>query len=206
MEVLTKTTQDSPVLLSNAEVMELLGKKIQARDEHQAKQYRRRDSPKFAHRDWIEKYVHTYLQSTPCAGMSTKKVGELKSKLMATIKKQQIITRKVGVVDSMDVDCTTAENGDTPLSTPSTTITTTTTGFGLTEAESIQLLNFMPKEPVEIHLMIEELHGRMSEKRQAELLKLIGSYANEGEKGTIVVEEGEDIILMETEIVVKQEI
>ena len=57
--------------------------------------------------------------------------------------------------------------------------TVKTTGFALTEAESIQVVNSMPTEPVEIHLMIDELHSRMTERQQDELLILVGSYIKE---------------------------
>jgi antitoxin component of MazEF toxin-antitoxin module len=50
----------------------------------------------------------------------------------------------------------------------------------LTEAEALQVINFMPTEPVEIHLMVEEMHTRMSEDRQRELLDLIASYRKRG--------------------------
>jgi DNA-directed RNA polymerase subunit F len=49
-------------------------------------------------------------------------------------------------------------------------------GYGVTEAESIQILNLMPTEPVEIHLMVEDLHSRMSETKQEDFLNLIQSY------------------------------
>lgn len=49
-------------------------------------------------------------------------------------------------------------------------------GYGVTEAESIQILNLMPTEPVEIHLMVEDLHSRMSETKQEEFLTMIQSY------------------------------
>jgi DNA-directed RNA polymerase subunit F len=48
--------------------------------------------------------------------------------------------------------------------------------FELTQAESLQILNFMPRESVEIHLIIENLPSRLTEDRQDELLSLIGSY------------------------------
>lgn len=48
-------------------------------------------------------------------------------------------------------------------------------GFGLTDAETLQVLNFMPREIVEMHLMIEDLQGRMSDERQEELMNLVGS-------------------------------
>jgi hypothetical protein len=51
-------------------------------------------------------------------------------------------------------------------------------GFGLTKAEGVQLLNFMPQESVELHLMIQDLQLRMSDERQLELLKTIGSYSS----------------------------
>jgi len=47
-------------------------------------------------------------------------------------------------------------------------------GFGLTKAESLQLLNFMPTESVDIHLMIEDLQSRITpEERQEELLNTV---------------------------------
>jgi hypothetical protein len=52
-------------------------------------------------------------------------------------------------------------------------------GFALTEAESLQIVNCMPTEPVEIHLIIEELQSRMTERQQEELLALIRSYIKE---------------------------
>jgi hypothetical protein len=150
VEVLTDS--DSPVLISNAEVMEMLNEKITTRNEKEAKQKRwRKQSNKNAHRDWIEEHVHDYLQTTPCVNIETSKLEELKSKLMTPKIKQP-----TGQITKM-------------------------TGFCLTEAESIQLLNFMPREPVEIHLMVEELHARMSEKRQEELLELIRSNMKEGQ-------------------------
>ena len=48
-------------------------------------------------------------------------------------------------------------------------------GFGLTNAEALQVLNFMPRESVEIHLMIEDLQTRMPEERHEELLTLVAS-------------------------------
>ena len=51
--------------------------------------------------------------------------------------------------------------------------------FGLTSAETLQILNFMPRETVEIHLIIQDLPSRLTEERQEELLKLIGSYITE---------------------------
>lgn len=55
------------------------------------------------------------------------------------------------------------------------------TGFALTEAESIQVVNSMPTEPVEIHLLVEDLQARMTEKQQEDLLNTINSYCDKEE-------------------------
>jgi RNA polymerase Rpb4 len=48
--------------------------------------------------------------------------------------------------------------------------------FDLTALETIQILNFMPTELVELFLIVEELPDRMNEERQQELLQLITSF------------------------------
>lgn len=50
-----------------------------------------------------------------------------------------------------------------------------TSKFQLTKAETLQALNFMPSESVEIHLFLPELQSRMKEERQQEMLQLIQS-------------------------------
>lgn len=131
------TTTDSPKLISNLEVHELLSSRLS-----------RKDGQKFRHRDWIAKKVHQYLSTqTPCTKLDSARRDELKDILQAGYKK-----RKVAIDSS------------SPL------------GFGLTEAEALQILNFLPSEPVEIHLMIEELHTRMPEREQDRLLELIPKY------------------------------
>lgn len=149
MEVLAKDFSDSPVLLSNAEVVEMLQQRITERTEIASKQKRRKSvNSKYKHRDWIEEHVFDYLKSTPCMNLDASKRKELQSQLMSSKKKP---------------------SGDGKSSK--------TSGFGLTEAESLQVLNFMPSEKVEIHLMVEELHARMTEQSQEELLSLIQSYS-----------------------------
>lgn len=169
MEVLTKTKAEAPVLISNVEVMEFLQKRISDRNEKEARPNFRRRFNKFEHRDWIEEHVHTYLQTTPCVRLPVEKVPELKTKLMASSQKKHV---------------TEGENGEAA-------VVTKPAGFGLTEAESVQILNFMPQEPVEIHLMIEELHGRMSEKRQTDLFTLIESCSKDGGAVSAEAEGGE---------------
>jgi hypothetical protein len=138
---------ETPVLISNAEVMELLQENLASREKQQSSSgsYRNKRSNLYHHRDWIEKHVYEYLQPTPCGQIEKSRRQEFQNALRSN-KKQ------------------------------ATTTSATTTGFDLTEAESLQILNFMPTEPVEIHLMIEELHARMTEKQQEGLLEFIASY------------------------------
>jgi hypothetical protein len=151
---------ETPVLISNAEVMELLSANIASREAQNAGSTRNRRSNLYHHREWIEKHVHEYLQSTPCGLLEKSRRQEFQSALRSN-KRQATMS---------------STNGATTTSPPTTTSSATTTGFDLTEAESLQILNFMPTEPVEIHLMIEELHSRMTEKQQEGLLEFIGSY------------------------------
>lgn len=157
MEVLLDS--DSPVLISNAEVMSLLGRKVKARKNELAKMPERRrkqQESKSRHSDWIEGKVYDYLKTSPCVHAKVSKLNELHSKLTSSKRQRQ------------SADPTS--NKDPPSGRAATT------SFGLTEAEAIQISNFMPTEPVEIHLMVEELHNRMTETKQEELLQCIASY------------------------------
>jgi hypothetical protein len=149
---------ETPVLISNAAVMELLQDSLASRETQHSSSSRSKRSKLYRHRDWIEKHVHEYLQSTPCGQLEKSRQQEFQAVLRSN-KKQ----------------ATMSNNGNTATSA-TTTASATTTGFDLTEAESLQILNFMPTEPVEIHLMIEELHARMTEKQQEGLLEFIASY------------------------------
>jgi len=120
---------------------------------------------KFEHRDWIQEQVLDYLKSTPCVNIPISKVNELKSKCMSVRGK-----RRSPLKSQQD------SQPDTTTTVSSATAMETTTGYGLTEAEAIQIVNFMPTEPVEIHLMVEDLHARMSETKQEEFLDMIQSY------------------------------
>ena len=171
---------EQPILISNAEVIELLEKRISLRNESRAASSKREQDaagdnapvsqskkrePKGAvatsqmnHRDWIEAKVLEYLQSTPCTRLKDpSRRAELKSRLMSKKKKKKDI---LGDDES--------QSGRLPSGL---------TGFDLTEAESLQIINFMPTELVELHLMVEELHARMTEKEQDALLELISSYS-----------------------------
>jgi hypothetical protein len=151
---------ETPVLISNAAVMELLRDNLAAREAQNSSTSRNRRSNLYQHREWIEKQVHEYLQSTPCGLLEKSRRQEFQSALRSN-KRQATMS---------------STNGKAATSPTTTASSATTTGFDLTEAESLQIVNFMPTEPVEIHLMIEELHSRMTEKQQEGLLEFIGSY------------------------------
>jgi RNA polymerase Rpb4 len=164
---------ETAVLIGNAEVLELLKSRLSERRRklvepspalsQQQQQRYGKPHKKLQHRDWIEEKVHDYLQSTPCVRlMDASRRLELQTILRSS---------------SSSSSSSSSRKQTTTIATATTTTTSKKTrGFDLTEAESLQILNFMPTEPVEIHLVIEELHARMSEKEQDELLALIDSY------------------------------
>jgi RNA polymerase Rpb4 len=72
---------------------------------------------------------------------------------------------------------TRANRPDDVVSTDtSKSSSSSTTGFDLTEAEAIQIINCSPKELVDIHLLIDSLHERMSMQQHEELLSTIQQY------------------------------
>ena len=119
-------------------------------EERKEKATRQKRNKKYNHRDWIEEHVFEYLQKSPCVKLDVSSQSDFKSVLTSS-KKQSSADGQSKII----------------------------TGFGLTEAEAVQVLNFMPKEKVEIHLMIEELHARMSEARQEELLEFIQNHTDD---------------------------
>lgn len=71
-------------------------------------------------------------------------------------------------------------------------------GFGLTDAETLQVLNFLPQESVEIHLMIEELQARLPDEKQEELMKLVASCID-GHPTPSQIDNGDDAMLGATD-------
>lgn len=54
--------------------------------------------------------------------------------------------------------------------------------FALTDGEAMQVLNLVPRELVDLHLIIEDLGSRMSEEKQTDLLETIGKFLIDSEQ------------------------
>jgi hypothetical protein len=158
MEVLK--SGDSPSLISNIEVMNLLRERIESRkplsdannNGESATTVTTHQVP-FQNRDWIESTVLNYLQTSPCGGTEVKM--EDMPKLVERLQRE-------------------------PGSS------TTEDGYGLTNAETLQVLNHLPTSLVELHLLIEDLENRpgfaadsqnSGEEKQMQFLKLISEYS-----------------------------
>ena len=74
------------------------------------------------------------------------------------------------------------------------------TKFGLTNAETLQIINFMPQESVEIHLIIQDLPSRLTEERQEELLTLIASYRKQPNNDCASMNGGDEKISGDNEL------
>lgn len=144
--------EGTPQLISNLEVLELLRNQPPP-----PRRGRRRVLPPSVH---VAKHVRKYLETTPCVRIDSSKSHELLQKLQSQ-KKRAILP-----------PAPTITNSGSGEASPSSEAT----GFGLTLAEAIQCLNMVPTEPVEIHLLVEDLPGRLAERQQQELLDLISLY------------------------------
>lgn len=168
----TLTNSDTPTLVTNLEVMHILAERIENRDAEQSDKHqnsKRRQHPKLKHRDWIEDEVYAYLQQTPSANLDPKRMPQL----VATLRGKKIPTTNSPKKSDNGEKNGNKNKPETPTSDES---------FGLTDAETLQILNLLPREPVEIHLMIEELHSRMTDEKRDELLQIIASYADKSEE------------------------
>ena len=185
----TLKSGDVPALVTNAEVMQLLAARTEARAQHDAeaaaaaadsgntngrpgaKRKRRVDDTKrHRHRDWIESKLLDYLQSSPSVSISGSggdspnfpNLAELVKTLRAPPRKSND-GRKDGKRKSKNGGKNESDSADN--------------GYGLTDGEMLQIINHMPTELVELHLIIDDLPSRMSDERQEELLQLIATYA-----------------------------
>lgn len=154
-----------------------------------------KSNPHHRNRDWLEEKVVQYCQGTSCMKLGTlsnaNRLGELlmnpKKTIMKSSKAKEInagifmksepksdsngefnpiVSEQQGLDPVVDDDIDDDENAKV----------STLSGFGLMEGETIQILNYVPTEIVEVHLMIEDLQSRMTESEQDMLLKKIAEY------------------------------
>mmetsp|Transcript_14832 Transcript_14832/g.21216 ORF Transcript_14832/g.21216 Transcript_14832/m.21216 type:complete len:222 (-) Transcript_14832:29-694(-) len=194
MEILK--SGDVPDLVTNIEVLNILAERINKRRETDAAfaerngidmsemEKKRRTTGKLRHRDYIEERVHDYLVQSPIAKLDMSTLPDLVSTLRR--KESSKIHRKNqnGGEGQKEEHANDDENGTGNGENDKQDASVLLEGFGLTDSETLQILNHMPTEPVEIHLLIEDLSSRMDEDRQNQLLQLISEHS--------VVEEYQD--------------
>ena len=194
MEILK--SGDVPALVTNFEVLNIVSESVKRRKKEQEERTEieggdgrrlRKGDKKLRHRDFIEESVYEYLAATPCAIV---KENDLKQ-LIVSLKGQSttpLIRKKTkpktlvkledGVVDSNNDSEQLDVNGSNMNEGPNNS------GFGLTDAETMQVLNLFPREQVEIHLLIEDLAERLDEDKQNQLLQVIGEVIESSRNNT----------------------
>lgn len=186
MEILK--SGDVPALVTNYEVLHILSQSVERRRREQAEIEGERQATKvdkkLQHRDFIEESVYDYLAASPCAGVQKgdmkRLISSLKGRPLATslVKSNKKLKAHVKLEDGthMGMEGDLPDTKDSCISAEDTTSKEDVHkhGFGLTDAETMQILNLFPREQVEIHLLIEDLSGRMNEDKQNQLLTVIG--------------------------------
>jgi hypothetical protein len=208
MEVLK--TGDAPLLVSNLEAMQLLRERIAARRQFQDKDggsnnnggagedggngtgIGGRKNP-FQNRDWIERAVLDHLESSPVGGSAVRleDAPRLVGRLLSS-------SRRAGATSTTSSGDGAAaaagkgamggshdredREGEGPRSSSG--------GYGLTKAETLQIINHLPTSLVEVHLLIEDLEGRdqlNDEGKQLEFLRMVSEFS-----GRPIEEAGEE--------------
>lgn len=177
----TLNSENPPELVANLEVMQILEERVTARaaeeeEEDKNRRGKRRFNNKLRQRDWIETKVLEYLQATPCGQADLTKLPALVKRLRGTPPPPPVVTDEDEEEGADENTATEASTDVVAMAVPSSSVVATdnkNTGFGLTDAETLQVLNFMPSESVEIHLMIGELQNRMSDAQQDDLLQAV---------------------------------
>lgn len=169
----------------------------------------KRKNNKFRHRDFIESHVLQYLEESPCGNADFEKIPGLvkslqpKKKIVATghsknynsmEKGRKNKNKKARVIDDdddddMDDDNIPGEENNNEEEDDDDR----KKGFELAPFEILQVLNLMPAEKVELHLIIDEVSKRIpTDEEQDELIELIQSYIikpEEEEEGQLAEEE-----------------
>mmetsp|Transcript_35029 Transcript_35029/g.74736 ORF Transcript_35029/g.74736 Transcript_35029/m.74736 type:complete len:188 (+) Transcript_35029:240-803(+) len=175
MEVLK--SGDAPALVSNMEVMQLLQERMAERQsqEKAGEESSNRKSP-FQNRDWIEQTVLNHIQSSPVGGPDVK-LDEM-PKLVERLR------RRPGAASASSSDSQNDDDEEGP------------SGYGLTNAETLQVINHLPTSLVEVHLLIEDIEKRENlddEDKQTQLLRLVSKFSGRlVEEGGGGDEEGEE--------------
>jgi len=162
MEPLKSGDSHAPALLTNLEVMELLQERVAIREAASSSDGNNNNKlpSLFQARDWIEQTVFDYLNSSP-AGSSEVKLDDM-PKLVKTLRREPSATIAASDADDNKLD----ESSDVVQ------------GYGLTTAETLQVLNHLPTSLVELHLLIEDLEKRIpEEEKQMEFLRLLSQYS-----------------------------
>lgn len=196
MEVL-QDPYSPPILVPNAQVLEILEQKVQQNDRQLKKEKRQEKkagsgnnskssnsnrSSKFPHRDWIQQEALEYLKTMPCVELDTRRMDELKATcMMASSSKSKQRARGGGRLGQPHSSSTASSNsgGDTKVKQEDDDDRTTKiqSGYELTEAEAVQVLNMMPRSMVEVHLLVEDAHTRIGDEKEiAEFLETIETY------------------------------
>jgi hypothetical protein len=144
-----------PILITNIEVLQMLEDKLSKRRVEESDHEKPATGTKVAaaalhHRDWIEEKVCEYVKSSPCGNAIMKRMPQFVSILKRP--KKSVKNKEEG-------------GGGNERQ-----------GFGLTDGETLQILNSMPSVLAELYLIIEDLDSRLTEEDQTELLELIEAY------------------------------
>eukprot|EP00594_Rhizosolenia_setigera_P009845 CAMPEP_0178956844 /NCGR_PEP_ID=MMETSP0789-20121207/10521_1 /TAXON_ID=3005 /ORGANISM="Rhizosolenia setigera, Strain CCMP 1694" /LENGTH=252 /DNA_ID=CAMNT_0020638901 /DNA_START=72 /DNA_END=830 /DNA_ORIENTATION=- len=169
----------------------------------------RRKNKKFRHRDFIESHVLQYLEESPCGNADFEKIPGLVKSLQP--KKKIVATRHSENYNSMEkggkkknkkarvIDDDDDDDGMDDDNIPGKENNNEEEddddrkkGFELAPFEILQVLNLMPTEKVELHLIIDEISKRIpTDEKQDELIELIQSYIikPEEEEGQLAEED-----------------
>jgi RNA polymerase Rpb4 len=136
------------------------------------------------HRNWIEDEVVQYIQQTAAMEFhSTQNSLPLKSILRRRKRRSRPEDQSLSSLpdhQSPTTTTTTKSENEKPAATLSSTSDEfkkiMTMGFHLTEAEVIQILNHSPKEMVDLHLYVDQIHERFTMSEQEDLLRAVDHY------------------------------
>jgi len=188
MEVLK--SGDAPALVTNLELLELLRERAAARERgangHSgaaAEDATAADAVgPFRHRDWIERTVLDHLAASPVGGAGIQ--ADAMPDLVARLRRAPGFPPAVVRIKE--------EAGAAPASAA---------GYGLTDGETLQVLNHFPTSLVDVHLLIEDVENRAplnDEEKQSGFLRLVSEFSGrpaevcDGEDDAAPMDEDED--------------